>query len=86
MKLGLTRPRLLGNKWSVSCGHKACDVPGGGGDQGGAPLSEHLRVAGQQDPGQEPHQRHVADDEEHLRMTWVTWVSTINFKLLPSDI
>ena len=42
------------------------DVPGGGGVQGGAPLSEHLGVTSQQDPGQQPHQRHVADDQEHL--------------------
>ena len=42
------------------------DVPGGGGVQGGAPLSEHLGVTSQQDPGQQPHQRHVTDDEEPL--------------------
>ena len=40
--------------------------PGGGGVEGGAPLREHLGVARQQDPGQQPHQRHVADDQEHL--------------------
>ena len=41
-------------------------VPGGGSVEGGAPLSEHLSVSRQQDPGQQPDQRHVTDDEEHL--------------------
>ena len=41
-------------------------IPGGGGVEGGAPLSEHLCVARQQDPGQKPDQRHVTDDQEHL--------------------
>ena len=41
-------------------------VPGRGGVEGGAPLGENLCVPREDDPGQEPHQGHVLDDQEHL--------------------